>query len=116
MAVLYGIPNCDTVKKARAWLAEHDVAHTFCNFKQSPPDEALLRDWLAQVGADVLLNRRGTTWRKLSPEQQAQAQDAAGAVALMAQQSSLIKRPVLVHAGQVYCGFSSEHYAALFGK
>lgn len=116
MTVLYGIPNCDTVKKARAWLAEQGVAHTFCDFKKSPPDEALLRGWLAQLGAEVLINRRGTTWRKLSPEQQVQAQNEAGAVALMAQQPSIIKRPVLVHAGQVYCGFAAEQYAALFGK
>lgn len=114
MTVVYGIANCDTVKKARAWLAQNGVDYVFCDFKKNPPDAVLLADWLAQLDAAVLVNRRGTTWRKLSAEEQALAD--SDAAALMAAHPSVIKRPVLVHEGQVSCGFTPEHYAERFGK
>ena len=101
---LYGIPNCATVKKARAWLDEHHIAHEFINFKTQAPT----REWLSGC------LKRGTTWRKLTPEQQAQANSEAGAIALMMAQPSVIKRPVLVCGGKITVGFEADAYAALF--
>ena len=114
MTVLYGIPNCDTVKKARVWLQEHGVEYEFSDFKKQPPTEGDTRAWLADVPSDTLLNRRGTTWRRLTPEQQAAAADPAAAVALMAAEPSLIKRPVLEHGGAFHCGFQTALYEELF--
>lgn len=113
-AVLYGIPNCDTVKKARTWLDEHGVAYEFHDFKKAGVNDALLGIWLAQVPLATLLNRKGTTWRKLSPEQQAAAADASAARALMIENPSLIKRPVLVADGKVSVGFTPDSYASRF--
>jgi arsenate reductase len=112
---LYGIPNCDTVKKARAFLAERGVTHVFHDFKkQGVPVEALDR-WLAELGWEALLNRRGTTWRKLDPARQAAVQDAASARALMLEQPSVIRRPVLVRGGELRVGFDAADWARLFG-
>lgn len=83
MTVLYGIPNCDTVKKARVWLQEHGVEYEFSDFKKQPPTEGDIRAWLADVPSDTLLNRRGTTWRKLSEAERAAADNEDGAVRLM---------------------------------
>jgi arsenate reductase (glutaredoxin) len=93
--ILYGIPNCDTVKKARAWLADHGVAHAFHDFKKQGVPPARLDAWLQAAGPDRLLNRQGTTWRKLDPAVQARSTDARGARALMLEQPSVIKRPVV---------------------
>ena len=111
---LYGIPNCATVKKARAWLDEHHIAHEFINFKAQAPTRDWLSGCLKQIPLDTLLNKRGTTWRKLTPEQQAQANSEAGAIALMMAQPSVIKRPVLVCGGKITVGFDADAYAALF--
>ena len=92
---LFGIPNCDTVKKARAWLTAQGLDYQFHNFTtQGVPAEHLQR-WVAHSGWETVLNRRGTTWRKLSAEEQASAKDAASAQVLMQQHPSLIKRPVV---------------------
>jgi len=112
--LLYGIPNCDTVKKARTWLDGNGVAYTFHDFKKQGVSEALLRGWLAHVPLATLLNRKGTTWRALSDADKARAEEEAGAIALMQQSPSLIKRPVLEQAGKVAVGFSADSYAALF--
>ena len=114
MTVLYGIPNCGTVKKARLWLQEHGIAYEFSDFKKQRPSENLIQAWLADIPLSVLLNRRGTTWRRLTPEQQAAADDPAAAVALMAAEPSLIKRPVLEHGGAFHCGFQTALYEELF--
>lgn len=114
MIELYGIPNCATVKKARSWLEEHGIAYTFHDFKKEPPSEAWLLGCLKDVPLETLLNKRGTTWRKLTPEQQTQAQTQAGAIALMQIQASVIKRPVLQTNGQTWVGFSPEQYAKIF--
>ncbi|MFN5154723.1 MAG: Spx/MgsR family RNA polymerase-binding regulatory protein [Betaproteobacteria bacterium] len=94
-ARLHGIPNCDTVKKARAWLQGRGVAHEFVDLKKTPPDAALLAGWARAVGIERLLNRKGTTWRALGGAAQAAAGTEAGALALMAAQPSVIKRPVV---------------------
>lgn len=92
---LFGIPNCDTVKKARAWLTAQGLDYQFHNLAaQGVPAEHLQR-WVAHCGWETVLNRRGTTWRKLSAEEQASAKDAASAQVLMLQHPSLIKRPVV---------------------
>ena len=92
---VYGIPNCDSVKKARAWLDQQGLAYQFHDFKkQGVPAEAL-QHWLDKAGWERVLNRKGTTWRKLDAETQAGVVDAASAAAVMQQQSSVIKRPVI---------------------
>lgn len=110
---LYGIPNCDTMKKARTWLEQHGVAYRFHNYKADGIDDATLGRWVDQVGWDVLLNRAGTTFRKLD-EADRQDIDAAKAIRLMQAQPSLIKRPVLDHDGTLTVGFKPERYAELF--
>ncbi len=92
---LYGIPNCDTVKKARAWLAGQGLAYRFHDFKKQGVPEDRLQAWLQAQDWEKLLNRQGTTWRKLAPEVQAGVTDAASAAALLREQSSAIKRPVV---------------------
>ena len=91
---LHGIPNCDTVKRARAWLAEQGVAYEFHDFKKAGVPAALPR-WIDSLGWERLLNRAGTTWRKLDPGAQAAVQDDASASQLMQAQPSVIKRPVV---------------------
>lgn len=95
MITLYGIPNCDTVKKARAWLNEHDVAHDFHDFKKLGVPEAVLDQWLAQLGWELLVNRKGTTWRQLNEATRASVVDAASARPVLLAHPSLIKRPVV---------------------
>jgi Spx/MgsR family transcriptional regulator len=106
---LYGIPNCDTVKKARAWLAGQGVACAFHDFKKQGVPPERLDGWMAAAGWQKLLNRQGTTWRKLDAETQARAGDAAGARALMLEQPSVIKRPVVEWSdGAVTVGFDAD--------
>jgi arsenate reductase len=113
--VLYGIPNCDTVKKARVWLEEHGVPFEFHDFKKAGVTAPLVKSWLKDVSLDALVNRRGTTWRALSDDVKAAADTEAGAIALMIDKPSVIKRPVVVVDGSVKTlGFSADHYAALF--
>ncbi|MDE2618500.1 MAG: ArsC family reductase [Burkholderiales bacterium] len=108
---LYGIPNCDTVKKARAWLAEHQVEVQFHDFKKLGLPEARLDHWLVSAGWEKLLNRQGTTWRKLDPDTQASVKDAQSARALMLAQASVIKRPVVEwNAGDVSVGFDAANW------
>ncbi|MFC4297981.1 ArsC family reductase [Castellaniella hirudinis] len=110
--ILYGIPNCDTVKKARAWLDARQQPYQFHDFKKAGVPEARLPQWIAQTGWEKLINRQGTTWRKLPPELQAQIQDAAGATRLMRDQASLIKRPVVEWPdGSVTVGFNETAWA-----
>lgn len=104
---LYGIPNCDTVKKARAFLAEHGVDHEFIDFKKSGAGEGDLQKWAGAVGWEKLVNRQGTTWRKLAPAVQSEVVDADSAVRLMHEQTSVIKRPVVEWPnGDITLGFS----------
>ena len=111
--VVYGIPNCDTVKKARTWLEEHGVAFEFHDFKKAGVSEALVKGWLKQVDWETLVNRKGTTWRGLPDERKASVVDAKSAVALMIESPSVIKRPVLVSGDTVHVGFSDAAYAEL---
>jgi arsenate reductase (glutaredoxin) len=110
---LYGITNCDTVKKARAWLSEQQVAATFHDFKKQGVPEDRLDHWLATVGWEKLLNRQGTTWRKLDPATQAAVKDVQSARLLMLAQASVIKRPVVEwNTQEVTVGFDAAGWAA----
>lgn len=111
-ARLYGIRNCDTMKKAWTWLDSHGVAYDFRDYRKAGIDEATLRGWIAQVGWEVLLNRSGTTFRKL-PDADKQGLDADKAVRLMLAQPSMIKRPVLDVEGRLFVGFKPDTYAGL---
>jgi len=113
MTVLYGIPNCDTVKKARAWLDEAGVDYRFHDFKKAGVPEDALARWLKAVGWERLVNRQGTTWRKLDPAVQSSVSDAASAAALMREQSSVIKRPVVEWtSGAITVGFDAKAFAS----
>ena len=112
---LYGIPNCDTVKKARNWLAEAGVDYMFHDYKKAGIDEASLRRWIAEAGWEKLLNKAGTTFRKLPDADKADI-DADKAVALMLAHPSMIKRPVVEGAGGLLVGFKPDLYAAAFGQ
>jgi len=112
MITLYGIPNCDTVKKARTWLAEHGVEHVFHDFKKQGVPEAALDHWLASAGWERVLNRKGTTWRKLDEATRATVTDDTSAKSLMLAQPSVIKRPVVQWADAVTVGFSAEDWRA----
>ncbi len=112
---LYGIPNCDTVKKARDWLAQHGVAYTFHDYKKSGIDRAALAEWTDKLGWEVVLNRAGTTFRKL-PEAERVGLDAEKAITLMLSQPSMIKRPVVVYPGGLLVGFKPEEWARVLEK
>jgi arsenate reductase (glutaredoxin) len=108
---LYGIPNCDTVKRARAWLSEHGIAAAFHDFKKGGVPPARLDAWLAEVGWERLLNRKGTTWRQLDEAVRSSASDASSARAVMLSHPSVIKRPVIEWpAGAVTVGFDPERW------
>jgi arsenate reductase len=113
MTILYGIPNCDTVKKARVWLTDHGVAHQFHDFKKQGVPESQLNVWLKTVGWETLVNRKGTTWRNLDDATKAAVVDSSSARALVLAQPSVIKRPVVEWTnGDVTVGFTAEGFAA----
>ena len=113
-ATIYGIKNCDTMKKARAWLDGHGVEYEFHDYKTSGIEEGVLRTWAAKVGWEVLLNRSGTTFRKLS-EQDKDNLTEKKAIALMLKQPSMIKRPVIEVSGKLLVGFRPEIYEKSLG-
>lgn len=107
---VYGIKNCDTMKKAMNWLADNGIAYEFVDYKKAGVAEAGLPDWNARAGWEKLLNTRGLMWKKLSDEERANV-DEAKALKLMAQYPALIKRPVLDTGSQLLVGFTPENYA-----
>jgi len=111
---LYGIKNCDTVKKARQWLDAHDVAYEFHDLKVAAPGKTRLQYWCDAVGWETLLNRRGLTWRQLDDSDK-QNVDAGQAVQLMQTHPTLIKRPVIEYDKAVLVGFNEAHYQQHFG-
>jgi len=111
---IYGIKNCETMKKARAWLDVHKVAHQFHDYKIAGIDRTLLKEWARQVGWEMLLNRVGMTFRNL-PDGDKQGLTEAKALALMFANPSIIKRPVLDVGGKLTVGFKPEIYAAVLG-
>ena len=114
---LFGIPNCNTVKKARDWLSQHDVAYAFHDFKKNGVSQALLENWLSQTPWEKLVNRAGMTWRNLSEAEKAAVIDATSAISLMLAKPSVIKRPVLVKNGKILSlGFVEANYQAVFNN
>ncbi len=111
---IYGINNCDTMKKARAWLDAHRVAYAFRDYKTEGIDKSSLERWTTDVGWETLLNRAGTTFRKLPEKDKANLTEKK-AIALMLEQPSMIKRPVLDAGGKLIVGFKPEVYAKQFG-
>jgi arsenate reductase (glutaredoxin) len=109
---LFGIKNCDTMKKARTWLEKHGVAYEFHDYKAEGADRAKLEAWVKALGWEVLLNRAGTTFRKL-PDEAKENLDERKAIALMLAQPSMIKRPVLERGRKLLVGFSPEKYSEL---
>jgi arsenate reductase len=112
---IYGIKNCDTMKKARSWLADHGVVYEFHDYKSAGIDRGVLEGWARAVGWETLLNRAGTTFRKL-PEKDREGLTEKKAIALMLDQPSMIKRPVLETKGRLLVGFKPEEYAKVFGR
>jgi arsenate reductase len=113
---LYGIPNCDTVKKARAWLSTRNIAVDFHDFRKQGVTAAWLQAVTQQTGWEALVNTRGTTWRQLDEAEKNRVSTHKSAIELMLAKSSVIKRPVLELNGRYHLGFSAEQYQAIFGE
>lgn len=111
--VIFGIKNCDTVKKARRWLDSQAIAYEFADFRESPPTLEQIHHWIDAVGLETIVNRRSTTYRQLTAEQQQSTDMDTWAHAIHAQ-PTLIKRPLLQHQDQFYCGFKEAQYKELF--
>ena len=108
----YGIPNCDTVKKARKWLEAKGLDYTFHDYKKEGADPVKVERWIGAEGVETVLNTRGTTWRKLPGDQKARADDAIGAAQLLVANPSMIKRPVIEHDGGLLIGFRESDWEA----
>jgi arsenate reductase len=111
---VYGIPNCDQVKKARTWLNDHALPFDFHDFKKAGVSRFLIETWLAHIPLDVLLNKKGTTWRGLPELRKAAITDTDSAIELMLESPSVIKRPVLVKDNKAAVGFSADQYQQIF--
>ncbi|MDF7675930.1 Spx/MgsR family RNA polymerase-binding regulatory protein [Neisseriaceae bacterium ESL0693] len=115
MIKLYGIANCNTVKKARLWLKAQGIDAEFIDFKKIPPTKQDIQFWLTHLPKETLINRKGTTWRKLTQTEQQQAfMSDEEAIEIMLTHPSIIKRPVLIVDDTVTAGFNEQHYADLF--
>jgi Spx/MgsR family transcriptional regulator len=113
MTIMFGIKNCDTIKKAKNWLEQHQISFEFHDYRQQGLEITTLQAFCDALGYEVLLNTRGTTWRGLAQEQKENI-DQAKAIALMLEFPALIKRPVLHHHDQYLCGFTVNSYANFF--
>ena len=111
---MYGITNCDTIKSARAWLSERGIAYRFIDLRKTPPQRDQLTGWCAEAGWQTLLNRRGTTWKKLAPEKQAAVTDASTAIAMMLEIPTAIRRPVMETDAGLIVGFDRETWEQAF--
>ena len=115
MIILYGIPNCDTIKKALNWFKVNKIAIEFYDYKKHSVSQAKLKSWIKQVGYDVLINKKSATWRALSLAEQQAISNHTAAIALMMKHTSVIKRPVVeIDEKVVMIGFSEEEYATKF--
>jgi arsenate reductase len=111
MTTVYGIKNCDTMKRAFAWLDEHGIAYAFHDYKKLGADEALLKKWAARAGWEKLINTRGPSFRKLPPEKQANLTEEK-AIALMLENPSMIRRPIVESGRTLLIGFDPDEYAS----
>ncbi len=107
---VYGIKNCNTVKKALDWLTQHNKSFVFHDFKKEPATVEQLKAWEKHVSYETLLNKKGTTWRKLDPQTQQQVVDAASANDVLSRHNSMIKRPIIEHASGLIVGFDENTY------
>lgn len=110
---MYGIPNCDTIKKAKKWLEANGVDYEFHNYKKEGITKAKLKDWCKQVDWEILLNRRGTTWRKLDDATK-ESINKTSAIDIMTEETSIIKRPVIETGDKIIVGFSEDEYKVSF--
>lgn len=110
MLDVYGIKNCSTVKKALNWLDEHNKAYRFHDYKKTPATHEQLQRWEQEVSWERLLNKRGTTWRRLSTEQQEAVVDSASAIAVLRENNSMIKRPLIESPNGILLGFDDQEY------
>jgi Spx/MgsR family transcriptional regulator len=115
IVTLYGIPNCDTIKKARGWLREHDIDHVFHDYRKHGIERDQLQSMMAQLGWETMLNRRGSTWRAV-PEDTRATIGEASALSLMLDNPAIIKRPILDAEGRLHIGFSSQQYEEIFTR
>lgn len=113
--IMYGIPNCDTIKKAKKWLEANEVTYSFHDFRKQGIDETMVTDFCEQLGWEIVLNKRGTTYRQLSQEQKDQI-NGTSAIKLLVEYPAMIKRPVLSIDGKLHIGFKPEQYAELFSE
>jgi len=109
MITMYGIPNCDTIKKAKKWLEANGIDYEFHDYKKKSISKVKLKDWCKKADWEILLNRRGTTWRKLDEDTKAGI-NKASAIDIMAENTSIIKRPVLETGDDILIGFSEDTY------
>jgi arsenate reductase (glutaredoxin) len=116
MTTLYGIPNCDQVKKARTWLENNKIDYVFHDFKKAGIERRMIDTWLRDVAWDVLVNRKGTTWRALPDERKAAITDGENAAKLMLESPSIVKRPVLHVGGRTHVGFDDQRYHDIFAR
>ncbi len=115
MTTLYGIRNCDTIRKARRWLDENDIDYHFHDVRTDGITRKDLQDWMKTLDWEALLNRRGTSWRKL-PETVRNSINKTGAIKVMLDNPAIIKRPVLARGNKLYLGFSADSYQSIFGN
>lgn len=111
---LYGIANCDTIKKAKSWLTSHDIEFHFHDYRKQGLDPTLLQQWVNESGWETLLNKRGSTWRSLSDKVK-NGLDNESAIAVMLDHPTIIKRPLLVKGNKRHVGFSDANYSQIFG-
>jgi arsenate reductase (glutaredoxin) len=114
MLKVYGIPNCDTVKKTTVWLKNKEIAYEFHDYKKLGISQAKLEEWLTQVSHETLINRKGTTFKGLSDEEKSKIVDNASAIALMLEKTSVIKRPIVESDKILAVGFKEEEYEKIF--
>lgn len=116
MITLYGIPNCNTIKKARLWLADHNIEYHFHDYKKEGITAEKLKSWIAKFGVDTIVNKKGTTWKKITATEPDTKLTATNAVKWMKENPSLIKRPVLETDTESLVGYTEEDYEKLFGN
>lgn len=114
MTTLYGIKNCDTVRKARRWLDQSSVEHNFHDFRQDGVNQKNIQNWLEALGAEALINKRSTTWKALSDADKTKLSDNKALIDLIRANPTLIKRPLLDHNDEYHVGFKAELYQTIF--
>lgn len=112
---VFGIKNCDTIKKARKWLTAEEINYTFHDYRVDGINEEMIQSFVAQLGWEAMVNKRGTTYRQLSDEQK-ETLNQDSAIALMIEYPAMIKRPLLVHNDEYHLGFKADQYSAIFNK